>query len=335
MRNTKLIVPALVIGAALLSSVGGRAAQSLVISALDVPCSACPGGIALMTSASGINPAGDIVGTYKDAVGGQHGFLLRDGRLTTIDVPGALAGVGGRLPTMARGIGPSGDIVGSYTAPVSAALPDSPAYCPAAGSPACIKGFLYRKGTFSTVLFPHHPGAFAQRLTPDGDIYGCYHDFDLMGSMFGAVRTRFGYDTLAAAGGELADPAISVPASMNNGATPGGNTVVGLWTDLTVGHTHGFVVQDGVFQSYDVPGSKATSTWDINPAGDFVGTYVDSVGQHGFRQLRDGSAPISIEPAGAIASAAWGINPSGVIVGQYTDTAKHVHGFVAMPAASE
>jgi hypothetical protein len=95
------------------------------------------------------------------------------------------------------------------------------------------------------------------------------------------------------------------------------------------GHTHGYVVQDGAFQSYDVPGSKSTSIWDINPAGDFVGAYVDSLGQHGFVQPANGAAPGSIDYPGAIATAAFGINPEGVIVGQYTDTAKHVHGFVA------
>lgn len=329
MRHKNLIVPALAIGAALFSTVGGRAAQSFVITALDVPCSTCAGGIMPVTAASGINPAGDVVGMYRDAVGAQHGFVLRNGRLTGVDVPGALAGVSGTLPTAAKGINPSGDIVGQYIVPASTALPGSPAYCPAAGSPACIKGFLYRNGRFSTVLFPGHPGAIPQRITPDGDIYGCYHDFDLMGSMFGFVRTRFGFESLAAGGGELANVLRSVPMSMNNGATPGAGTIVGLWTDMMAGHTHGYVVQDGAFQSYDVPGSKSTSIWDINPAGDFVGAYIDSLGQHGFVQPANGSAPGSIDYPGAIATAAFGINPEGVIVGQYTDTAKHVHGFVA------
>ena len=107
MRHTKLIVPAIAIGAALVSSVGGRAAQSLAITALDVPCSTCTGGIMPVTAASGINPAVDVVGMYRDAVGAQHGFVLRNGRLTTVDAPGALAGVGGTLPTAAKGINPS------------------------------------------------------------------------------------------------------------------------------------------------------------------------------------------------------------------------------------
>lgn len=313
----------------------GSAAQSYVLTPLDVPCSTCKDGITPMTGANGINPAGDIVGTYKDAVGGQHGFLLRDGVLATIDAPGALAGVSGTLPTNARGINPAGDIVGNYIAPVSTAPSTSTAYCPALGSAACIKGFLYRNGKFSTVLVPGHPGAIPQRITPDGDIYGCLHDFDVMGSMLGFVRTRSGYQTLAAGGGVLADPTDGRPASMNNGATPGAGTIVGLWTDMMTGMTHGYLVRDGGFQVYDyASGVKSTSIWDINPEGNFVGGFVDTHGGHGFVQPADGSAPIALDFTGAIGTTAFGINPEGTIVGQYTDTAKHVHGFVGIPSGN-
>lgn len=311
------------------------AAQSFNVTSIDVPCAGCPGQIARATSAQGINPGGDIVGFYVDAVGATHGFRLSGGQFTTIDVPGALVGVAGNLPTVARGISPSGDIVGSYTAPYNPPLSttvgeDSPAYCPGATSVACIKGFLYSRGQFSAVLVPEHPGAIAQRITPDGDIYGCLHDFLLMADMTGFVRTRFGYLTLKPDGGELADPSQFKTDSMNNGATPDGHTIVGGWTDLTVGRTHGFVVQNGQFQTYDVPGSNSTFTWDINPAGSFVGVY-HSDRNHGFVQASDGSAPITIDGPNSVGTSALGIDPGGSIVGQFTDTSGHVHGFVALP----
>ena len=41
------------------------------------------------TQATGINPQGDIVGTYFDSSGNAHGFLLSKGTFTTIDVPGS------------------------------------------------------------------------------------------------------------------------------------------------------------------------------------------------------------------------------------------------------
>src|SRR5215472_19210427 len=194
-------------------------AQTFNFSSIDVPCSSappssCPNGLARRTALGGINPAGDYVGNYTDGVGKQHGFVFSGGQFTTIDVPGSLIGVPGNLPTVARGINPAGDIVGSFTAPynppASTTAPvDSPAYCPAAGSTACIKGFLYSHGKFSGVMFPGHPGAIPGAITPDGSMYGCLHDYDTMGSMFSAGWIRSGgtftHASIAADGGALSD----------------------------------------------------------------------------------------------------------------------------------
>jgi len=310
----------LTLASTLLFLVSASVAQSLHFTPIDVPCSTCPGGVARQTIAQGINPRGDIVGTYKDAANQQHGFLLSKGQFTTIDFPGAVA-------TIARGISPSGHIVGSYTAPAGSSLE-----CQVVTSPSCNHGFLYSLDNFSTLQFGNHPGAFGQRITPDGSIYGCYHDMDMMGSMFGAVWTAFGDISLAAGGGQLTDPDRSIPASMNNGATPDGHTIVGHFTDLTTNLTHGFMVQNGDLQVYDVPSSILTQIWDINPGRVFVGTYVASNGKrHGFLQLSDGSAPLNVDYPTATASIAFGINPGGAIVGQYTDTSGKIHGFLAIP----
>ncbi len=284
--------------------VGGRNAFSFI--SIDVPQ-------ATKTMAIGINPAGDIVGAFADAQGHQHGFVLSDGQFTPIDDPVGIA-------TNARGIGPGGDIVGYYVV--------SPG-----SSKADIKGFHYSHGTFSTILFTGHPGAIPQSIAPDGTIYGCYHDNDFGASMFGAAWSRFGNTSVAAGGGELANPSASIPASMNIGATPDGSMVVGLYTDLTTMQNHGYILLNGIFQSYDVPGSSFTWIWGMNPAGDFVGTYKDSAGSHGFLQLRDGSAPIPIDFPGAKATIAFGINPGGLVVGQYTDASGTVHGFLAVEAS--
>lgn len=311
-------------------------AQTFDYTLIDVPCSAdlptlCPNGVAVQTAVTGINAEGHIVGFFVDGARHQHGFMRKGRQYTTIDVPGELAGVTGTLPTSANGINPAGDIVGSYTVPINESVPpDSPAYCPAAHPAACTKGFLYSRGRFFSVLFPGHPGAIPQRITPDGDIYGCMHDNDTGMSMFGAVWTRFADSNLTAGGGELADPTISVPMSMNNGATPGGQVIVGLWNDAI--RRHGFVVQDGVFHSYDVPSLtiKLTAIWDINPSGQFVGTYVDATGRHGFLQNPGGSAAIQLDVPGELGTIAYGINPAGLIVGAYA-IGPLSHGFVAAP----
>jgi hypothetical protein len=319
-------------------------AQSFNFVQIDVPCGACAGGIALSTSVQAINAAGDIVGSYTDTTG-SHGFVLSKGILTSIDVPGALMGVGGTLPTGATGISPSGDMIaGSFTAPVSSAPFGSPAYCPAPNAFPCSKGFLYSRGKFVTLLFPlaspsggYHLGSVPQRITPDGDIYGCFHD-DTGLSMFGAVWSRLGDISLAAGGGELgaSDPlaATGVPNSMNHGGTPGGQTVVGHWTDAA-NHTHGYIVRNGEFHSFDVPGSSSTSINDINPGGLFVGVYRTDK-NHGFVQLPDESSPMTLDFPSALpprGTAANSINAGGAIVGQYTDSSGHLHGFLAVPSA--
>lgn len=347
---------------ALLLLAASSAAQSFTFVSIDVPCSAfpaeapCPAttnGYSARTALGGINPAGDAVGVYTDGAGKQHGFVLSNGEFTSIDVPDSVIGLkdGKILPTVARGINPAADIVGSFTAPYdpprsTSATLDQPWYCPAASgaaAAACTKGFLYHHGRFSVVLFPGHPGAIPGAITPDGSIYGCLHDWDTMGSMFSAAWIRSGdtitYTSIAAAGGGLTDPTRSYPNSMHGGATPDGSVVTGFYVDMTVtpNHTHGYIIQNGILETYDFPGSIATTVWDINPGLEIVGTYVDpNKHQHGFMQV-PGAEPMTVDaptvaPFYAMKTLFQGVNPSGVMTGQYTDSAGRTHGLVAIPS---
>lgn len=274
-------------GAVLLLASASGAGPSFQFSAIDFPG-------AVLTNAQGINPGGEIVGTYRDMAGKQHGFLLSGGNFSSIDYPGAIA-------TDARGINPGGDIVGSFTN--------------APGGPPNIHGYLLSQGAFSEVQFPGDMGTIAQRIGPDGDIYGCNHNMDLMASMHGIMRTAEGY------------AAIDVPASMNNGATPDGSTVVGLFTDMATGLTHGHLIVNGNFEPFDVPGSNFTRGWDINPAGEVVGDFRDATGKfHGFLRTAGGYAAVDFP--GAIVTRAFGINPGGDIVGSYVDASGKTHGFL-------
>jgi hypothetical protein len=338
---------------------GPAIAQEYTFVPLDVHCpatsaaSACPAGlapgqVAAQTVARGINAHGDIVGSY--AAGGRtRGFLLKDGEYTSLEFP-----VPGVRATSATGINPRGEIVGQYTVPVhdpnNPPPEDSPLYCPNATDPACNKGFHYWRGTFSTVTFPGHPGAVAQRITPDGDIYGCFHDHDTGESMFGAAWTRSGTFSLTLSGGQLSDPDAEIPMSMNNGATPGGDTIVGFFADMD-NVTHGYLVRNGIFESYDPTGNTDLSAiWDINPSRQFVGTYRESnelsPKRHAFMKNPDDPDPVTFDftcqqPAGcagapfgtvAFATVAFGINPDGVIVGQYQlAMGGALHGFIAIP----
>ena len=254
---------------------------------------------ATLTNAQGINPGGDIVGYYNDTLGNQHGFLLSRGDFTSIDYPGSIL-------TGAAGISPGGDIVGSYAV--------------APGGPANTHGYLLSMGTFTKLQYPGHPGMYAQRIAPNGDIYGCYHDTDTAGSMHGMTLMRTGT-------GFMPMGFDAIPASMRNGATPGGSTIVGFYSDLTTGLWHGYLLQDGNYEPFDVPGSNLTQPYDINPKGVVVGLFRDTTGKfHGF--LLGKGVFTSIDYPGAIATRAFGINPGGDVVGAYVDSTGKTHGFL-------
>lgn len=259
-----------------------------------------PGGV--LTWAWGINPGGEVVGVYTDTTGHQHGFLLSGGQFTSIDFPGAIA-------TDARGISPSGDIVGSYI--------DSPGGIPNT------HGYLLRGNTFTEVQFPGYMGSIAQRITPNGDIYGCNHNIEGMADMHGMVRSATGSYTQ-----------LDIPDTMINGATPDGRIIVGQYTDLTTGLTHGFFLKnagfelnDGKFKHFDVPGSILTKAWDMNPSKEVVGEFQDTAGRtHGF--LLNSGVFTTVDPPGAILTKARGINPRGEIVGLFIDSSGKQHGFL-------
>jgi uncharacterized membrane protein len=84
------------------------------------------------------------------------------------------------------------------------------------------------------------------------------------------------------------------------------------------------------FTSINYPGAISTFAYGINPAGDIVGGYVDSLNhEHGF-VLSAGSFT-SFDWPGSTWTEGWGINPQGDIVGQYgrfENGFNTVHGFL-------
>jgi hypothetical protein len=252
---------------------------------------------AAATTLFGINARGDIVGSYVDQSGTSHGLLLRDGEFTSIDVPGAEG-------TDARGINPAGDIVGGYWLP---------------GEPAVnIHGYLLRRdGTLEYIDFPGQINTIPQRLLPDGTILGCYHGMDTMMSMVGMWMRG------ATAG------AIEQDMSMTNGATPDLSIMAGHFTDMmepAPRASWGFVIENGVFTRFRVPGSNLTAVWDVAPSGALAGVYRNAAGTHGFL-LQEGEYTFIDYPTATL-TRAFGINGGGDIVGNYVK-AGVVHGYLA------
>jgi probable HAF family extracellular repeat protein len=102
------------------------------------------------TEASGINTAGQIVGTYsRDEK--PHGFLLDDGKFSTIDFPGAAY-------TAAHGVNDTAQVVGYYNDGVK------------------FHGFLLSGGHYSTIDFPGSRATVARGINAAGQIVGSYFD---------------------------------------------------------------------------------------------------------------------------------------------------------------
>jgi uncharacterized membrane protein len=263
------------------------------------------------TTASGINTRGDVVGSYTDTGTPPrlHGFLLRDGHISTIDYPGAMF-------TALRGINSKGDIVG--TAQFTPSLPGGD-----------VHGFVLRDGEFTSVQFPGHLNTVAVAITDRGEVVGCYHDKDTMGTMHGFIFADGQYTALDGVDPPLPDK----PASMNNGVTRNGDLIVGLWTDMMAMRTRGFfrTPDDGAFVPFDVPGSVSTAAWSVNRSGEVVGVYADMSTppkNHGFLMRHGDFVSIDYPAQGVRGTAAFGINRQGHVVGQFADSAGVVHGFL-------
>lgn len=287
MKRTRAALPIAACLAFAASALQG-AERSFVYSEVVVPG-------AVATNAQGINAGGDIVGSYLDAGGVQHGFLWANGEVTTLDYPGA-AGTG------AAGIGPGGTIVGTYWMPGETGV--------------TIHGYKRtRDGVFTAVHYPGHLNEILARILPDGTILGCRHDTDTMGTMRGiAIGTR-------------GDEEIDVFASMHNGATPDMTLIVGLYWNIGENRQEGYVIQDGVFTPFLVPGSTFTAAWDVNPRGEIVGVWRDGLNPfHGF--LRDGDDYVTIHYPDSKNTRAIGINAGGDVVGYY-GVGGVTHAFVA------
>ena len=266
-----------------------RSPETYAFTTIDVPG-------ALSTSPQGIGAGGEIVGFYGVSGGMTRGFLLDGGKLTTITYPGASF-------TAARGIGPDGDIVGNYRFPGQSSVVSF--------------GFrLTSTGDFIAVNYPGRLHTIPQRILADGSILGCRHDDDLMATMRGVVISREGSTETDAF------------ASMHNGATPDGKRIVGFYTDMMTSRTDAYMIDNGVFVPFAVPGSLTTVAWDVNPRGDVVGIFQDGVGVHGFVLTRDGFTVVDFP--GATATRLFGINPKGEVVGTYI-VGGVTHGFLGRP----
>ncbi len=297
-------LPCLAALSVILASVPAGAAEEpeYTFATVDYPGAAA-------TQIWGMNQSREVVGFYMNVFGGPaHGFVLSQGSYTSVDYPGSTA-------TTLVGIGPSGEIVGDYL------LPGGPSWG------AWLSFDLTKDGEFIDANYPGHQSTVPIRILSDGTIIGFATD--------GTPTSKHGITI-----GPKGNTECSLVNSQHNAATPDGDVIVGyyvsqdsngLWTQ-----THGYIQEEGVAVTFDVPNSTKTMPYGINPAGNVVaGTFVDqSAKTHGFvAEKRGRSSEVwsfaQIDFPGATATYVWASNPGGDLAGRYVSSDGKWHGFMA------
>ncbi len=124
------------------------------------------------------------------------------------------------------------------------------------------------KVTFYTLPFANYSptgpfNATATGMDNAGDVVGAYTGPH--GALHGYLRTTTGALT------QINDPRAAAGGTVADGISPDGSVIVGFYIDKA-GVEHGFLLRDGAFATYDVPGAQGTVVGFDNH-GRFGGTY--------------------------------------------------------------
>jgi hypothetical protein len=170
------------------------------------------------TSPASINAAGDIVGTYVDATGLTHGFLLHQGTYSTLDHPQGGTDGSHAQGTQLSGITDGGDVVGYFQ-----------------DSNNVIHGFMLHAGNYSTLDDPKAGTSASQGTMPAGinnrgEIVGNY--IDSTGQNRGFTWKSGTFSDCTVPGSELS----TNPTSIDDAGE-----IAGFTGQISIGNTHGFL----------------------------------------------------------------------------------------------
>lgn len=204
-----------------------------------------------------INLQGVVVGSYTDAAGTSHGFVLNRGTYTTVNYPGALgSGV--------SSINDLGELSGFYC---------SDAAC---DTSATFHSFVRnRSGAFTSFDPPGATGSETSTVSLLGVVAGSYDtapEPTCTTQCDGYLLAHGNYTTITYPGSSF---------TFAGGANVW-NTVVGIYVD-SAGNGHGYIWSAGSYTSFDYAGASFTEATGINALGVIVGLFTDSAGNtHGF-----------------------------------------------------
>jgi uncharacterized membrane protein len=280
---------------------------------------------------------GEIVGSYTDADGVQHGFIRKvNGSFVTFSVPNSVL-------TVATGIDAAGEVVGEY------------AYWDGGMDGTYLQLGFRRSvdGTFTTI--PIGDFGLVEGVNAKGQVTGSYLSEEEVWNGF--VQQPDGSLTTFAAVPSGDNPGEIGTRPMAINAT---GEIVGFYDDTTTNVEHGFIRQTGgTIVSFDVPGATIINPMAINAFGEIVG--VSNAGGFVRRasgqivNLGAGESPVAINDRGEIAESCTAnaacvrepfgtvyrfvapnssqttpnaINDRGEIAGTYLDGSKTAHGFL-------
>jgi probable HAF family extracellular repeat protein len=254
------------------------------------------------TIPSGINAAGQIVGSFRDDFG-TRGFLYEDGAFTTIDAPGARV-------TELSGINDAGQIVGQVDNGSASFLYEAGVFTPIAvpgelgpstthangidGAGQIVGSYFNSEGIEQAFRYDPRTGAltviyrwpdfiYATASNARGQIVGyytCNRGFICPVTAF--VRGGGVFTTIVPPGPPFIPGVNAGTGAVANGINDSG-WIVGSYFSSTLMVPHGFLIDGtGVLGTFDVPGSRATVLYGINALGQIVGAYSDSTGGHAF-----------------------------------------------------
>ena len=188
-----------------------------------------------------------------------------------------------------------------------------------------LHGFIFDKGQFTDVFLEDADKKNRGGLNEINDEGVCIGYFNYPKSVdhdqIAHVFKRFADGSISLLPDAAPGALLTEAAGINNSGT-----IVGFYHDASSAR-HGFILQNGVYTTYDKPGAFRTLLTGINDEGKIVGFYRDiNLIAHGFT-LFNGITEDVVFP-GSVHTKLHGINRSGQIVGEYEDAAGITHGFL-------
>jgi hypothetical protein len=224
--------------------------ESFLLNAKGLTTVMYPG--AVSTHAFGISASGEIVGYYVDTDNISHAFTDTGGVYTNIDFPGAGNGV-------AFDINDGGEVVGSY-----------------GDSAGKVHNFLLSGGAYTSFDYPGGAPSEAAGISNTGEIVGVWVDSSENVHGFVATSPTGAYTTIDYPGATLTQPM---------GINDAGE-IAGTYQTGGGSFSAGFLYENGIFESFGVPGATLSALSRVKNNGRITGAWTDQLGEaHGLTGL--------------------------------------------------